>query len=234
MAVSNRPLDSSDNWRHCEKDGRVDTSLRVGTRAMPWDEARSFVTAYTAIGSEYAYPAYDGYPGSGSESLNGADLLAPILLNVRHISIRTYNALLDCLDELDRRLADLRDVPPLHKADTATIEALADLFGILDRRELPGVRLTVLSKDLHRKRPDLIPLYDQNIKRCYLGGTDPRIETVKGRSWTDFARSWIPEVQVDLKTQLPAWVALAELAPGPTPVTPLRTLDMIGWRLGAE
>jgi hypothetical protein len=201
---------------------------------MPLDRACSFVTAYTAIGSEYAYPAYDGYPGSGSATLDGSDLLAPILLNVRHIKIRSYNALLDCLDELNEGLTALRDVPPLHEADAAAIEVLAELFGILDRRDLPGVRLTVLSKVLHRKRPDLIPLYDQNIKRCYMAGSEPRIATVKGRSWTEFAKSWVPEVQADLTTQLHAWTALADLAPGPTSVTPLRALDMIGWRLGAE
>jgi hypothetical protein len=203
----------------------------VGGAEAGFAEAREFVRRYVSRREGWAYPAYDAYPGGPTEALSEQDLLAFVLLNVNQQPIPTYYSLFAHLDELNALLdgAPLRGAT-LADADAKTIEALAQLIGVLDR-PLPHVGLTKLSKVLHRKRPDLIPLYDRNIRRCYMGPGSARVPRQKGRSWGDFARVWLPEVQRDLVEQSSLWDELAALATNPG-ITPLRALDIVGWALG--
>ena len=95
------------------------------------------------------------------------------------------------------------------------------------------MRRTKLSKALHLKRPGLLPLYDKNIWQCYGELGIIRVPSVNGRNNADFMRAWLPEVQKDLRDGMEHWQAMAALAPGPA-VSPLRVLDIVGWRLADE
>lgn len=138
--------------------------------------------------------------------------------------------------EINARLGNKSLSGSLATADDATLEAIAGLFGVLDRNQpTPAVRLTKLSKVLHLKRPGLIPLYDDHIWRAYSKLGTVRVKPVKGRSWADFALAWLPEVKEDLRNGLQHWTEIAALAPEDGPaVTPLRALDMVAWRLVEE
>lgn len=207
-------------------------TLTIGGATVPGAEAESVVRRYLNTPSEHwAYPAYDSYPGGAGPQLSEPDLLAPILLNVRHLSLETYDALVAALPSLNESLDKVSAAVSLDAASDADLSPVMNLMGHLDDHALPGVRLTVLSKILHRKRPRLIPLYDEHIRRCYQAIGNAPAPPVKGRSWTDFVCAWIPVVQRDLQTQLTAWQELAQLAPGPA-ITPLRALDIVAWHAG--
>jgi hypothetical protein len=108
---------------------------------------------------------------------------------------------------------------------------LARLCGILDDYKANPVSLTKLSKILHRKRPELIPLYDENIRVCYTRiGMIPH---AKDRSWEDFSKLLLPAIQHDLVRQMDKWREIAALAPNPA-ISPLRALDIIRWHLGGQ
>ncbi|NMM31989.1 MAG: hypothetical protein HHJ10_13365 [Cellulomonas sp.] len=211
-------------------------SVHVGNASIDLRSAKAFITRYTQTPSEHwAFPAYDVYPGGPGTELSEQDLLAPILLNVSRIKIRTYDALCAGLPEINERLRAPELNIGLADADALTIEAISALFGLLDNPGFPGVKLTVFSKILHRKRPATIPLYDEHIRRCYseLGTNErpARVPRVNGRSWADFARAWLPAVRADLVGQAEQWEGLASGVSNPA-ITPLRALDIIGWRLG--
>ncbi len=83
------------------------------------------------------------------------------------------------------------------------MEPLADLFGVLDDYKPRQVGLTKLTKVPHRKRPELIPLCDENIRVCYTrSGVIPR---AKNRSWREFSLLLLSAMQRDLVSQLDGW-----------------------------
>lgn len=192
---------------------------------------REYVSEY----GRWSYPAYDGYlRDAPTDDVRQQDLLAASLLNAGQQPIPTYYGLLALLPEINRRLADPRLMGPLNEADDDTLEAIADLYGILDEHPQHQVQLTKLSKVLHRKRPDLLPLYDENIRRCYFEfGDSVRVTPVKRRKDRARMLAWLPEVRKDLRDGLQTWNDLAALAGNPT-ISPLRALDILGWRLVDE
>lgn len=206
--------------------------IHVGGARADLTVVRSFVHRYLNTPTEHwAYPAYDTYGGSAGE-LSGPDLLAPILLNVSRISVRTYDELHAGFAALNERFS----VPALEQtlADGGpdTLDALVDLFALLDDPGYHGVRLTTFTKILHRKRPATVPLYDEHIRRCYQEIGDPiRLPSEQGRSRTRFVRAWLTELQADLVAQRQQFEELASLAPGPG-ITALRAFDIVGWGLG--
>lgn len=212
---------------------RVDDAVvRVGGGRISAAEARGEVTKYLAPSGTWSYPAYDDYQGAGTDLLSAPDLLSPMLLNVSQPYMKKYRVLTDLIDELN---GDLKQIPKgagLTDATADELERIVVLFGILDRRRAPGVQLTTLSKVLHRVRPNFIPLYDNNIRRCYQElGDKPSVPPRRGRSWADFTRVWLPVLQADLVDQWEIWSELASLVPG-RPITPLRALDIVGWSIG--
>jgi hypothetical protein len=208
-------------------------TLTVGGFEIGVDYARDLADAYMNQYGKWSYPVYDSYAGSGKpDTVELQDTLAVALLNAGQNPVTTQYTFVDLLEDINTRLGDKRLSGSLAEASDSTLEAIAELFGVLDRTDpTPGVRLTKLSKVLHLKRPDLIPLYDNNIWRCYAKLGNPRVEPVKGRSWKDFALAWLPAVRQDLRDGLQHWQGMASLAPedGPVP-TPLRVLDMVAWR----
>ena len=111
---------------------------------------------------------------------------------------------------------------------------VAGLFGILDEPRYAGrgVRGTIVSKVLHRKRPDLVPLYDSRIFEAYTApGALPR---ATDRSWQDFMELLCMQMREDLQTEQATFAALERLAADEgTPVTQLRILDILVWRTAA-
>lgn len=209
--------------------------ITVGGFTQPVDKAKRMVGEYVTEYGRWSYPAYDGYlRDAPTYDVRQQDLLAASLLNAGQQPIATYYGLLALLPEINRRLADPRLTGTLSEADDGTLEAVAELYGVLDEHPQHQVQLTKLSKVLHRKRPDLLPLYDENIRRCYFEFGDPvRVMPVKRRK--DKARMlvWLPEVRKDLSEGLQTWNELAALAGEPT-ISPLRSLDILGWRLVDE
>lgn len=148
--------------------------------------------------------------------------------------IPTYYGLLEILPEINRRLADPRLRGTFEDASDDTLAAIADLYGILDDQPQHQVQLVKLSKVLHRKRPELLPLYDKNVWRCYSQFGDPvRVVPVSRRSDRERMQAWLPQVQADLRAGSSHWLELAGLASEPT-ISPLRALDILAWRLVDE
>ncbi|RNL51870.1 hypothetical protein D7003_14815 [Arthrobacter oryzae] len=209
--------------------------ITVGGFTVPVDKARRMVWEYVSEYGNWSYPAYDGYlRDAPTTDVRQQDLLAAALLNAGQQPIPTYYGLLKLLPEINRRLADPRLKGTLKEAEDDTLEAIAELYGILDEHPQHQVQLTKLSKVLHRKRPELLPLYDENIRRCYFEfGDHVRVEPVKRRKDKDRMLVWLPEVRKDLRIGVQEWNALAALAVEP-PISPLRALDILGWRLVDE
>lgn len=203
--------------------------LTVGGRRIPLDEARAFAQNYLLGEGNWAYPAYDAYPGHPGTDVGRADLLAVALLNAHQRPLESYYGLESLLPLINERLAD----PALHgtlaDANQETIDAIARLFGVLDDKRPKYVSLTKLSKVLHRKRPELLPLYDKNISQCYAErGLDPRD---RSRSWYDYSRLLVAAMKRDLTEQIDNWQQISDLATKPR-ISPLRAMDIIGWHLG--
>ncbi len=206
--------------------------VRVGGRVWDAEAAAAFVARYlTTPAQNWAYPAYDGYPGAPTDLVGPQDLFAPALLNAG-LSLPSYYAFLNSLDEINTRLADVPTSVDLADADAEQVASVARVIGVLDDRAIPGVKLTKLSKVLHRKRPRIFPLYDEHIRRCYQEGPAAPVPPAN-RRWEEFAALWLLAVRDDLASQGATWQSLAALTPdGGPPITPLRALDIVGWRLG--
>jgi hypothetical protein len=206
-------------------------TLVVGGRTVPRGAAFDYAKRYLTAGKGFAYPSYDGYDiDRATAPLRDTDFLAPVLLNVRHLSIATFEELLaqmarmqETLDELPVDLS-LVDAVPEHEV------LIARLFSVLDDPKIWGAQGTVLAKVLHRKRPALIPLYDKQVWSVYVPApvpSDPK------RSWEKFFTLFVPAVRDDLRRELPFWEEIAALAPS-VPITPLRALDIVAWWAGND
>ncbi len=212
--------------------------LHVGARSTTAAAAEQYVRRYLNTPTEYwSYPAYDGYPGAPDLEVGLQDLLAPALLNAPIRKLRTYYELEEALPELNERLRGVPGDVSLLSATAADINMAARVFGIFDvRPDIYGVKLTTLAKILHRKRPRLLPLWDEHIERCYHTDPGAPVPYEKGRTWEGLGVAWLKAVKADL-TVTPeveqTWTELAALTPlGGPAITPLRALDIVGWRLG--
>ncbi len=176
----------------------------------------------------YAYPSYDTLFTNGSAELVDGDLLAPTLMGV-DLDRARFRLLRDMLPALE----GVVDLPPvaLQDADDDHVLCVAGIFGMLDEPKYAGrgVRGTIVSKVLHRKRPDLVPLYDSRIFEAYTApGAVPR---ATDRSWQAFMALLCMQMRDDLQAEAGAFTELEKLAAERgTPVTQLRILDILVWR----
>lgn len=179
----------------------------------------------------YSYPAYDLLVTNGSPSLVDGDLLAPVLMGV-HIDAGRFGLLREMMPALEA-VAELPDVS-LQDADDDHVMCVAGLFGILDEPRYAGrgVRGTIVSKVLHRKRPDLVPIYDSRIFDAYTApGVLPRS---LDRSWQEFMRQLCSQMRADLQAEAAAFDELQEIAEDAgAAITKLRILDVLVWRAAA-
>ncbi|GAA3598780.1 hypothetical protein GCM10022223_12700 [Kineosporia mesophila] len=207
------------------------TALRIGRFSVSVAKAETWVRQYTAERTRpvYAYPAYDGYRESERTGpLEDADLLAPVLLNVRP-TLESYYWLQSRLPVLNEALDRIPRDASVHDTD---LNLLEPLFAVLDDNTRWGVQMTTLAKVLHRKRPGFIPLWDNQVRACYLG-TDAPLQRVPSRSRGQFAVAVATAMRDDLAAAAPAWEALATIASEPA-TTPLRVLDIVAWNLGKD
>lgn len=201
-------------------------SLCAGTLSV--EDPEALLAEYVDPAGGYAWPAYDTLVTNGSVDLVSGDLLAPTLLNA-HVDGSRFRALQDMMP----RLADVARLPrvALQDADDATVALVAELFAVLDEPRYGGrsVRGTIVAKVLHRKRPDLVPIYDSRILSAY---TAPgAIESHVGdRTWVAFMDSLCRHMREDLLAEGDRFADLQRFAEsrGAT-LTRLRILDILVW-----
>ena len=210
-------------------------ALKIGGVVVDRDAALDHARRYLTDGVGWAYPSYDAYEQEHATGpLTDADLLAPVLLNVSRMRIKTYEALQDKRGELDELLARVPHDLNLVDAGTDDLAALGSMFAVLDGPGVWGAQGTVLAKVLHRKRPRFIPLYDEQVRAVYQDGDDapvPRPPRRTHRAWRDFVVLFAGAVQADLRREAELWAEIVALAPDP-PITPLRALDIVAWWAG--
>jgi len=204
----------------------ADMKLCGGTLVV--DEPQECLLDYVNPTSGYAFANYDTLVTNGSPLLVDGDLLAPSLLDAPVDSAR-FSVLHRMYPTLRDRLAALPGVA-LEDADDAAIRAVAGCFDLLDDRvyERQGVRGTIVSKVLHRKRPDLVPLYDSRIFAAHTApGAIPRSSD---RTWVDFMVLFCRQLRDDIRGNHAEFLALQEAAAdtGAT-VTLLRIHDILVW-----
>jgi hypothetical protein len=183
---------------------------------------------YVDVRNGFAYPAYDTLVTNGSATLVDGDLLAPALIGAE-VDRGRFRLLRDLLPDI----AGVAELPPvaLQDADDDAVDRVADLFAVLDRAPYAGrgVRGTIISKVLHRKRPDLVPLYDSRIFESYTAnGALPR---ARDRGWQEFMGLLCRQMRADLRDEQEAFARLQQLsADAGAPLTRLRILDVLVWR----
>ncbi|MEX2290494.1 MAG: DUF6308 family protein [Mycobacteriales bacterium] len=202
--------------------------LRLCAGTLVVEHPDQLLLDYLDVRNGYAYPAYDRLLTNGTAELVDGDLLAPALIGV-HMDAGRFSLLREMLPALEA-VAELPEVA-LDEADEDHLLCVAGLFGILDepRYSGRGVRGTVVSKVLHRKRPDLVPLYDSRIFEAYTApGVLPRSTD---RAWADFIADLCRQMRDDLQAERDAFDALELLAAEDGhELTRLRILDILVWR----
>ena len=204
-------------------------TLLVGGMRVDQAAAREFARRYLDPATGWAYPAYYDHERARGPLVD-TDFLAPVLLNVR-MGIPTYRNLLAVRDELQHKLDRLPE-RGLLEATADDIAKIADLYTVVDDGRTTGAQATTLSKVLHRKRPDLIPLYDDQVGTTYK--RSPEAPVARGdasRPWKEMMRLFVPAVRDDLLAQQDFHEEIASFAAVPV-VTPLRALDIIAWWAG--
>ena len=183
---------------------------------------------YLDVRNGYAYPAYDRLVTNGSAALVDGDLLAPSLIGAE-VDRGRFLLLREMLPEL----SGVGELPPVALEDAAdeVVQQVADLFAVLDRSPYAGkgVRGTILSKVLHRKRPDLVPLYDSRIFESY---TAPgALERSTHRTWREFMALLCGQMRADLQAEAEAFDELVGVAgDAGALLSRLRILDILIWR----
>jgi hypothetical protein len=203
-------------------------SIKLCAGTLEVEHPDEVLLDYVDVRNGYAYPAYDLLVTNGEPTLVDGDLLAPVLMGV-HIDPGRFSLLREMMPALEA-VADLPEVS-LEEADDDHVMCVAGLFGILDEPRYAGrgVRGTIVSKVLHRKRPDLVPIYDSRIFEAYTApGVLPR---TLDRSWQEFMRLLCTQMREDLRAESTSFseLQLAAEEVG-APISKLRILDILVWR----
>lgn len=231
----------------------TDTIKVGGYQAIPMAKAEVWIAKYTDAETNrlakhpFAFPAYDQFRAEQNDPLvlDDADLLAPALLNVA-ISIRSYYALQRQRDRLQQALNAEALLRPLAELSDDQIGAhIGGLFAILDEvvsveddgdepmeNILPGIGGTKLSKVLHRKRPQSVPLHDKWVFSCYVGDAGHPVPRAKRRTWSVYMTLIAREMASDLREQPDQFEVLQSASKASPPLTDLRLLDVIAWNVG--
>ncbi|KGH48637.1 hypothetical protein IN07_01370 [Modestobacter caceresii] len=204
----------------------------MGGIRVPRVEACDHTRQYLTDGSGWGHPAYERYEARRALGpLTDADLLAPPLLNVQPFDLGVYESLQAVRPQLQESLDQIRPAASVFDATDNEREHVRRMFALIDRRGIPGAKGTILSKVLHRKRPDLIPLWDGNVEKVYQYGETPRIPPVNGRSWGEFHLVFSDAVRADIEADPGFFEDVAALAVDP-PISLLRAVDVVAWWAG--
>jgi hypothetical protein len=209
----------------------------VGGRTVEFKDAVAWLKDYfnenrnVLHSHPYAYPAYDRLQtGSGPDELNDGDLLAPGMLNAS-VTVRGFYSLQRVCGMLESGLELTGRAVTLSQAvDDGSLEPrMRSLVGVLDSEKLPGIRLTSLTKVLHRKRPGFMPLHDQFVRTCYYGKDNP-VRPVRRRSNVDYFVAIASAIDADVRRQS---VLLEKLrSEVGANVSLLRIIDVLAWKAG--
>lgn len=192
--------------------------------------ASDHLDAYTDPASDYAFWTYDRQ--GDSDTLAPVDFLAPELLSVevRRTWVRDLfkpsgpwselrTAMQAVLDDDECRTADFTKVD-LGDSSWKLVDAAVYAAGNV--RQFRGVAVT---KTLHRKRPELVPILDSVVYRFYMG------KKMRPVPFGDTPRAFWPVLQSELKANH-AWLAEV-VADRETPdhrqLSVLRAADIIVW-----
>ncbi len=211
-----------------ERLGEPMAEMRLCAGSLVVEHPDQVLLDYLDVRNGYAYPAYDTLVTNGSATLVDGDLLAAVLIGA-HMDPGRYLLLREMLPALEA-VAELPAVA-MQDADEDHVMCVAGLFGILDEPRYAGrgIRGTVVSKVLHRKRPDLLPIYDSRIFEAYTA--QGVLTRATERSWQQFMALLCLQMHDDLVAEAPAFAELERLAAEEgTPVTQLRILDILVWR----
>lgn len=197
-----------------------------GTLAV--DDPEHLLLEYVEPDGPYAYPGYDELVTNGSPDLVDGDLLAPSLLGA-HVDYARFVLLKRMLPSICAGMAAL---PPtaLEDTDDAGIATVARCFAVLDEPIFvrAGARGTIVSKVLHRKRPDLIPLYDSRIWTAYT--VSGAIGRGSHRPWVEVMQALCHSMRADIRHNRAEFLALqAAAAEQGARLTLLRILDILVW-----
>jgi hypothetical protein len=176
--------------------------------------------------TDAAYRVYDGIPVAPDATISEGDIRAANRGGAR-ISAAEVAALLERRSTFEAALAR---IPPAASLcdydDEIPWRALADMYGTADG--VRGVGLGKLTKFLHKKRPQLVPMLDTVVVR-YLHSVDdlPAKEAPLGELATALTRSF----KRDLDPNLDALRAVQrELAARGVELTECRLLDLLVWK----
>ena len=197
-----------------------------GTLAV--EDPEELLLAYVDPDGPYAFPAYDELVTNGSAELVDGDLLAPSLLDA-HVDYARFVLLKRMLPTI---VEGMKALPPtaLEDTDDAGVVAVARCFTVLDDPiyARAGARGTIVSKVLHRKRPDLIPLYDSRIWTAYT--VSGAIGRGSHRPWVEVMQALCHSMRADLQNNKAEFAALQQAAAAHgAHVTLLRILDILVW-----
>ena len=215
------------------------STISVGHVQRPLATAIKWVRWYTDEASNpsrikpYAFPAYDRYNARENDPtvISDADLLAPTLLNVGS-SIRSYYGLQQVRERLQEALAheDLTQRLASIEDSERIREVVKPLYAVLnDPKDRPwGLRVTTLSKILHRKRPQFLVLHDTWVKSCYFGQKKP-VAWVKGRSPSDYMVAITRAIGEDIRSQEDLFQQLDKASYCPGELSHVRLIDILAW-----
>jgi Family of unknown function (DUF6308) len=203
------------------------TTMQLCGGSLPVADPQALLGDYLNPSYGYAWPAYDTLVTNGSATLVSGDLLAPALLEA-HVDAARFGVLVEMLPQL----SGVGDLPPrtLAEATDEDIALVAGLFAVLDTEQYRrrGVRGTIVSKVLHRKRPDLVPLYDSRIDSGYRASG--QIPHDPHRSWVHFMDHICRLMREDLQRESNAFAELVSFAQDRgAELTALRILDILVW-----
>lgn len=212
--------------------------LRLAHGTQEIFDAESLLEEYLADRPHhrrFAWPAYDGLVTNGDPAvLVTGDLLAPTLLGT-DVDLDTMRALTVLLPQLQRGLAVLPAAVALADADDAVCDAIGEIYCTLDSDVAAAADLggSLLAKVLHRKRPELVPLYDSRVLRFYRDEGLIPPSRVGERNWQDYMAALARVMREDLRTNAEEFQRLTGLAADGPALTPLRVLDIVVWTSGA-
>ena len=208
---------------------------------MPLSTAITWLNEYfdadMGVRRPYAYPAYDTFDTRGQgHRLEDGELLVPALLNVS-VTIKAYYELQRIRADLQRALAHIPDRLRLQDAsDDQVLALVSGVYAQLDRPDKPvNVGPVILSKILHRRRPEFLMLFDRWVRRCYTTAVDAPVPRQSGRTWARYMSQVAVEAAQDLRDQAEIWGQLEQVPViRQAGVTPLRLLDVLAWRAGQQ
>ncbi|MDZ4177625.1 MAG: DUF6308 family protein [Coriobacteriia bacterium] len=170
----------------------------------------------------YSYVSYR--PQTPTDRLLPEDLAVTLAFNSRATG-RAFESLVTHGGKLD--LSALPDKP---LANTTATEREAVASAICQMTGWPGFRMSLATKTLHKKRPNLIPVLDNRaMVEAYLRPDWPDVRTA-GQSWwgAQLIRAALDAVHFDLLRQenLDTWKALAQVD---EKMTQIELLDAVWW-----